>query len=389
MRRGVGSAWRPSWSSSFRGPSSGPRCSGCPRHPPAADDGSSWINARATLDNERGTSGVHHGRRSLTRDRQRAGSAPGAATTEHGPRTKGRRLIRIAPPRAKARKKHDHDRLERDSRPAGGVGHRPRRRDDEHPARLLHGDRIIATARRAVGVRDTVLGDPRPPDRPRRAARSPPAGPTATGLVRAVREVVEEVVAADRHARRDRRRADGPPGRGSSPPACSPRKSGWSPSRTSRPRRGSTTWPGRGRREPARGRRPADPRRPGGPHPRGRRARRLVRGRRDARRGVRDVRRLAALMPPTGGSHPAQGRSSSGPARTPSSSRSTPRAGSRGVIRRWPASSSRPSRSIRCWRPACPRPCPTTPTRMPRPPVPAPSSEAAPAAPRSSSGSPR
>src|SRR5262249_3305554 len=56
-------------------------------------------------------------------------------------------------------------------------------------ARLLRGSRLVATARRAVGVRDTVLDDPHP--RPARAATS--TGPASReGLVRAVREVVEE-----------------------------------------------------------------------------------------------------------------------------------------------------------------------------------------------------
>ncbi|HZW30492.1 MAG TPA: hypothetical protein VFF52_07255, partial [Isosphaeraceae bacterium] len=59
-------------------------------------------------------------------------------------------------------------------------------------ARLMLGGRVLATSRRAVGVRDTVLGDPQasPP-----AERTPsPPGPAHRGrLVQAVREVVEEV----------------------------------------------------------------------------------------------------------------------------------------------------------------------------------------------------
>jgi 2-dehydro-3-deoxygalactonokinase len=57
-------------------------------------------------------------------------------------------------------------------------------------ARLLHGHRLVATARRAVGVRDTVLDDP---------SMRPAGTPTATGpanraaLLRAVHEVVAEV----------------------------------------------------------------------------------------------------------------------------------------------------------------------------------------------------
>jgi 2-dehydro-3-deoxygalactonokinase len=57
-------------------------------------------------------------------------------------------------------------------------------------ARLLHGSRLVATARRAVGVRDTVLDDAR--SQP--AATPAPAGPSKTeSLMRAVREVVQEV----------------------------------------------------------------------------------------------------------------------------------------------------------------------------------------------------
>jgi 2-dehydro-3-deoxygalactonokinase len=61
-------------------------------------------------------------------------------------------------------------------------------------ARLVHGSRVVATARRAVGVRDTVLSDPRSSP-----ALNPAEGAAARreGLVRAVREVIEEV-AGDR-----------------------------------------------------------------------------------------------------------------------------------------------------------------------------------------------
>ncbi len=66
-------------------------------------------------------------------------------------------------------------------------------------ARLLHGPRIVATSRRAVGVRDTVLGDTAPPG-PRVAASPTAAGATGQPhrdrLVRAVREAVEEVALA-------------------------------------------------------------------------------------------------------------------------------------------------------------------------------------------------
>src|SRR5262249_32058846 len=63
-------------------------------------------------------------------------------------------------------------------------------------ARLLHGTRLVATARRAVGVRDTVLTDPHSSPTPTTA------GPASrVGLVQAVREGGAEV--------RSRRLGDG------------------------------------------------------------------------------------------------------------------------------------------------------------------------------------
>ena len=66
-------------------------------------------------------------------------------------------------------------------------------------ARLLHGHRIIATSRRSVGVRDTVLGDPvqpAPQATDPAPAKEAPGQPHRDRLVRAVREVVEEVARA-------------------------------------------------------------------------------------------------------------------------------------------------------------------------------------------------
>src|SRR5262249_43085685 len=68
--------------------------------------------------------------------------------------------------------------------------------------RLLHGPRLVATSRRAVGVRDSVLTDPHP--RPTPAASGPA---NREGLVRAVREVVEEV---RRHMGQETRPGQGP-----------------------------------------------------------------------------------------------------------------------------------------------------------------------------------
>ena len=66
-------------------------------------------------------------------------------------------------------------------------------------ARLLHGHRIIATSRRSVGVRDTVLGapvQPAPQATDSAPAKEAPGQPHRERLVRAVREVVEEVARA-------------------------------------------------------------------------------------------------------------------------------------------------------------------------------------------------
>jgi 2-dehydro-3-deoxygalactonokinase len=83
---------------------------------------------------------------------------------------------------------------EADARPAGGLtaawsialdGGTTNTR-----ARLLHGPQLVATARRAVGVRDTVLDD----SSTRPAGAPTPAGPAnRQALLRAVRDVVEEV----------------------------------------------------------------------------------------------------------------------------------------------------------------------------------------------------
>ena len=59
-------------------------------------------------------------------------------------------------------------------------------------ARLMKGGQVLATSRRAVGVRDTVLGQPRA-STPAEMAPTPPGQPHRGRLVQAVREVVEEV----------------------------------------------------------------------------------------------------------------------------------------------------------------------------------------------------
>src|SRR5262249_35219684 len=58
-------------------------------------------------------------------------------------------------------------------------------------ARLMKGGRVLATARRAVGVRDTVLGDPQASPPAEVVAAAGPAPPGRVG--QAVRAVVEEV----------------------------------------------------------------------------------------------------------------------------------------------------------------------------------------------------
>jgi len=63
----------------------------------------------------------------------------------------------------------------------------------------MQGDRIIATARRTVGVRDTLLADPArsgtPP--PTAGLASPPGQPHRARLIQAVREVLDDVSRAD------------------------------------------------------------------------------------------------------------------------------------------------------------------------------------------------
>jgi 2-dehydro-3-deoxygalactonokinase len=73
-------------------------------------------------------------------------------------------------------------------------------------ARLVHGSRVVATARRAVGVRDTVLSDPGS-----RPGLVPAEGASARreGLVRAVREVIAEV-GVDRQAEGPGEAGEGP-----------------------------------------------------------------------------------------------------------------------------------------------------------------------------------
>jgi 2-dehydro-3-deoxygalactonokinase len=63
----------------------------------------------------------------------------------------------------------------------------------------MRGDRIIATARRTVGVRDTLLADPARSGTPPAAAglASPPGQPHRARLIQAVREVLDDVSRAD------------------------------------------------------------------------------------------------------------------------------------------------------------------------------------------------
>jgi 2-dehydro-3-deoxygalactonokinase len=61
-------------------------------------------------------------------------------------------------------------------------------------ARLMLGNRIIATARRSVGVRDSLGADPNHAAAPAANPDSPPLRGHRGGLVHAVREVLEEVI---------------------------------------------------------------------------------------------------------------------------------------------------------------------------------------------------
>ncbi len=81
-------------------------------------------------------------------------------------------------------------------------------------ARLLHGQRIIATSRRAVGVRDTILGDPGQPgttgDRFTLRPRKRPASLTATAWSGRSARSSRRSPAAWFHRRRPRARAETP-----------------------------------------------------------------------------------------------------------------------------------------------------------------------------------
>ena len=75
-------------------------------------------------------------------------------------------------------------------------------------ARLLHGDRIIATARRGVGVRDTVLGD----SEPARSARRPPRNPSGSRRRQPVRPIATAWSGPFARSSRKCRPRDGPRG---------------------------------------------------------------------------------------------------------------------------------------------------------------------------------
>jgi 2-dehydro-3-deoxygalactonokinase len=66
-------------------------------------------------------------------------------------------------------------------------------------ARLIYGDRIIATAKRTVGVRDTLLADPAHAGTraPSVGLASPPGQPHRARLIQAVREVLDDVSRVD------------------------------------------------------------------------------------------------------------------------------------------------------------------------------------------------
>ena len=248
-------------------------------------------------------------------------------------------------------------------------------------ARLLHGTRLVATARRAVGVRDTVLSTIPARARPGAAAAAGPATARAW---------------CGRCARSSRRSAAmGRQGRRRAGPGVV--AAGMLSSEVGLVAVPHVLAPA-GLDELARAAAfvnlpEVDDRPilvvPGVRTPAAEGPVRLVRFRRDARRGVRDPGATAALL---ADGRIAPGREAALPlarARTPSSSRSTPTAGSRGASRRSAARCSRRWRSTPCWRPACPRRCPTISTRTPRPPGRTPRDVTGWAARRSSCGSPR
>ena len=184
-------------------------------------------------------------------------------------------------------------------RPSGDVGHRPRRRDDQHPGPAVHG--TAGSSRRAARrgrPRHGARRSGRSPGGRRRPARLDRARSAGRGGATRSSEAVPRT--GRRGARPDRRR-----GRH----ALVGGRAGRRPARPRR-RRGSTSWPAASASVDLAGvADAADPVRARGAHPGGRRARRLGRGRRDARRGVRDPRGLRGTWSPTAGSAPGQGRS--------------------------------------------------------------------------------
>ena len=233
-------------------------------------------------------------------------------------------------------------------------------------AHLLRGHRVIATSQRTVGARDTVLGD-----------RGEPGTRHRARLVQAVREVVEEIgEILEGEAQGGRGAGDAPrpdlivaAGMLSSEVGLVAVPHVEAPAGLDDLARAAAvvTLP------------EVDDRPilvvPGVRTPAAEGARRLVPCRRDARRGVRDVPVRARRGSRARGAHRtgSRPRSSSGPARIPSSSRSTPRGGSPGASPPSPARSSRRWRGTRSWPPACPRTGQMSSTRRPRPPAPAPS----------------
>ncbi len=254
-------------------------------------------------------------------------------------------------------------------------------------ARLLRGHQVVATAQRAVGVRDTVLDD----------SSSRPAGaPTSAGranreaLMRAVREVVEEVCGVwEKEAMAGRGAGDMPglaflvaAGMLSSEVGLFAVPHVIAPAGLDDLARASVLVS-----LPEVDERPIlvvpGIRTPAADGPDGWLQSDVMRG--------EECETLAAhaALVADGRVAPDSARSSSGPARTPSSSRSTPTAESCGASRPWPARSCKRWRNTRCWRPACPGSYPINSTGMPRSRARSPRSDTDWAERRSWCGSPR
>ena len=148
------------------------------------------------------------------------------------------------------------------SRAGRGLGHRPGRRHDQYPGPFAAGEparrlrrsarSVPATPCSANGISGSCSSWPASCNRAGRRRRRSPARRTASAWFRRCARLSRKSSEARIRGTGSIRQGEAASGRGvsaarglrpSSPPACSPRRSGWWPCRTSRRPRGWTTWP--------------------------------------------------------------------------------------------------------------------------------------------------